>query len=206
MTTAQPEIASHDEFLRRRGELLELEKEATRQLDRVAAARRRLPMEEFDNYVFVGPEGEVTLLELFGEHDELVLYQFMDRGPDAFCPGCTWFTDNVPNGGIACLDREGVAWATVSNMPLEQIERYKKERGWTLRFVSSNGTTFMDRLGNGEGFTLNVFLRRENRVFRTYTTTSRGVDRIVWVNGIQDLLPFGRKEKWEDSPEGWPQR
>ena len=158
-----------------------------------------------NDYRFSSPEGEKSLLDLFGVHNELVLYQFMDRGPDAFCPGCTWITDNVPTRGLTSLDRCGVSWVTVSNMPLEQIERYKAERGWTLPFVSSHATTFSEDCGAGGGFMLNVFLRDGDDVFRTYSTVARGVDHIVWANAIQDLLPFGRKEDWEDSPEGWPQ-
>jgi predicted dithiol-disulfide oxidoreductase (DUF899 family) len=49
-----------------------------------------------------------------------------------------------------------------------------------------------------------VFLRDGADVYRTYSTTQRGVDRIVFTNSIQDLLPFGRREEWEDSPPGWP--
>jgi predicted dithiol-disulfide oxidoreductase (DUF899 family) len=52
---------------------------------------------------------------------------------------------------------------------------------------------------------LSVFLRDGDDVYRTYGTTSRGVDRLIFVNNIQDLLPYGRREVWEDSPAGWPQ-
>jgi predicted dithiol-disulfide oxidoreductase (DUF899 family) len=204
---ARPAVVTQAEWDAARDDLLVAEKQVTRQLDAVAAQRRRLPMVRFrSDYVFSGPDGDVTLLELFGDHDELVIYQFMDNGPGAFCPGCTWFTDNVPVGGLACLDRVGVSWATISNMPLDQIQGYKAERGWSLPFVSSHDTTFAKDCGVDGGFMLSVFLRDGDQVFRTYSTTARGVDRIVWTNGIQDLLPFGRKEDWEDSPEGWPQQ
>jgi hypothetical protein len=39
----------------------------------------------------------------------------------------------------------------------------------------------------------------------TYRTTNRGVDRLLFVNNILDLAPYGRQEDWEDSPPGWPQ-
>jgi predicted dithiol-disulfide oxidoreductase (DUF899 family) len=51
---------------------------------------------------------------------------------------------------------------------------------------------------------LSVFLRDGEDVFRTYNTTSRGVDRLVFANSMLDLMPYGRKEAWEDSPPGWP--
>jgi predicted dithiol-disulfide oxidoreductase (DUF899 family) len=50
-----------------------------------------------------------------------------------------------------------------------------------------------------------VFLRDGDHVYRTYSTTARGVDRLLFTNNILDLTPYGRQEEWEDSPPGWPQ-
>src|SRR5580704_15844680 len=95
--TAMPEIVSAEQWQQERDELLKSEKEATRALDALAARRRRLPMVRVDNakYVFDTPDGPKHLLDLFGDQQQLVVYQFMDRGPDEFCPGCTHFTNNV---------------------------------------------------------------------------------------------------------------
>jgi predicted dithiol-disulfide oxidoreductase (DUF899 family) len=93
----------------------------------------------------------------------------------------------------------------VSNMPLAQIEAYKARMGWTVPFVSSHGTTFAADCGADGGFMLSVFLRDGDDVYRTYSTTSRGVDRLLFVNNILDLTAYGRQEDWEDSPPGWPQ-
>jgi len=67
------------------------EKEATRALDAIAARRRRLPMVRFDNekYRFATTDGPMRLSDFFEGRQQLALYQFMDNGPDAFCPGCT---------------------------------------------------------------------------------------------------------------------
>ena len=201
---SKPPIVSAEEWQRARGELLTAEKEATRALDALAARRRRLPMVRFSNsYLFDTPAGPKTLVDLFDGRDQLVVYQFMDLGPDAYCPGCTGFTDNVP--GLDTLAEAGVTWVTVSNMPLAQIEAHKARMGWTLPFVSSRGTTFSDDCGVGGGFMLNVFLRDGADVYRTYSTTARGVDRLVFAHNILDLSPYGRQQDWEDSPSGWPQ-
>jgi predicted dithiol-disulfide oxidoreductase (DUF899 family) len=203
--TNMPEIVSAGKWQQDRDELLKAEKEATRALDALAARRRRLPMVKFDNnkYVFGTSAGSKTLLDLFAGRQQLVVYQFMDNGPDDYCPGCTHFTSNVVD--LATLAAGGVSWATVSNMPLAQIEAYKARMSWTVPFVSSHGTTFADDCGAGGGFMLSVFLRDGEDVYRTYSTTSRGVDRLVFVNSILDLTPYGRQEDWEDSPPGWPQ-
>jgi predicted dithiol-disulfide oxidoreductase (DUF899 family) len=202
---ARPPVVSIEEWQRQRDELLQAEKEATRTLDALAARRRRLPMVRFNStYVFDTPEGSKTLLDLFDGREQLVVYQFMDNGPDAFCPGCTHLTNNVADLGT--LDDTGVAFVTVSNMPLDQIQEYKVRMGWTVPFVSSRGNGFADDTGAGNLFRLTVFLRDGDAVYLTYSTTARGVDRLLFSNNILDLTPYGRQEDWEDSPRGWPQR
>jgi predicted dithiol-disulfide oxidoreductase (DUF899 family) len=200
-----PKIVSAETWENERDQLLVAEKKATRVLDGLAARRRRLPMVEFDNdrYVFDTPDGPKNLLDLFDGRPQLVVYQFMDNGPDEFCPGCTHFTNNVAD--VSGLAENDVGWATVSTMPLAQIEAYKARMGWTLPFVSSHGTTFAKDCGVDGGFMLSAFLRDGTKVYRTYATTSRGVDRLLFVNNILDLVAYGRQEDWEDSPPGWPQ-
>jgi predicted dithiol-disulfide oxidoreductase (DUF899 family) len=200
---AMPPIVSADEWNRAREELLIAEKEATRVQDALAARRRRLPMVAFGAYTFTATSGEVTLRDLFGDHNQLLLYQFMDVGPDGLCPGCSHVINNVT--ALDELAGLGIAWATVSNMPIEQIDRAKAEHGWTVPFYSSRGTSFSDDCGVGGGFLLSAFLRVGDDVYRTYSTGSRGVDRLLFVNNMQDLTVYGRQEDWEDSPEGWPQ-
>ncbi len=202
---AKPNVVPAEEWEQARAELLTAEKQATRALDALAATRRRLPMVKFANdYVFDTPTGPRTLLDLFEGRDQLVVYQFMDVGPDGFCPGCTNFTNNVTD--LQNLADTGVSWATISNMPLAQIEGYKAKMGWTLPFVSSHGTSFADDCGAGLGFALSVFLRDGDDIYRTYSTTARGVDRVMFVHNILDLCPYGRQQDWEDSPAGWPQQ
>jgi predicted dithiol-disulfide oxidoreductase (DUF899 family) len=203
---AKPEIVSAKEWEQARSELLTAEKQATRTLDALAARRRRLPMVAFsDEYAFDTPTGRRTLADLFDGRDQLVVYQFMDLGPDRFCPGCTGFVNNIPVRVLAALAGVGVAWTVVSEMPLAQIEAYKATKGWTVPFVSSHGTSFAADCGSDGGFVLSVFLRDGSDVYRTYSTTARGVDRLLFVYNILDLTPYGRQEDWEDSPPGWPQ-
>ncbi len=201
---ARPTIVPAAEWEQARSELLAAEKEATRALDALAARRRRIPMVSFDGtYTFDTPAGPRTLVDLFDGRDQLVVYQFMDRGPDLYCPGCTAFTNNVTD--LESLAETGVSWVTVSDMPLAQIEAYKARMGWTVPFVSSHGTSFAADCGAVAGFMLTVFLRDGDDVFRTYATTARGVDRLMFVHNILDLCPYGRQQDWEDSPAGWPQ-
>src|SRR5947208_1913103 len=137
----KPPVVSAGEWQQARDALLTDEKQATRTLDQIAARRRRLPMVRFRNdYEFASPFGTKTLLDLFDGRPQLAAYQFMDNGPDNFCPGCTFFTSNV--AGLATLADDDVSWLTASNMPLEQMQAYWTRMGWTVPFVSSRGTTF----------------------------------------------------------------
>jgi predicted dithiol-disulfide oxidoreductase (DUF899 family) len=68
----------------------------------------RIPMVRFaDGYAFDTPAGTKTLFDLFDGRDQLVVYQFLDNGPDHYCPGCTWFTNNVPVTGLDGLAGAG---------------------------------------------------------------------------------------------------
>jgi hypothetical protein len=49
------------------------------------------------------------------------------------------------------------------------------------------------------------YLRDGDRVFLTYSTTSRGNEPLDGTLGLLDMTPYGRREAWEDNPEGWPE-
>ncbi len=162
----KPPVVPAEDWQRERDALLVAEKAATRALDALAARRRRLPMQQFrSDYAFEGPEGSRTLLELFEGRSQLAAYQFMDVGPDKLCPGCTHFTNDVVN--LTGLAKAGVSWATISDMPIAQIEATKQRMGWTMPFLSSRGTTFADDVGAGRAFMLTLFLRDGDDVYRT---------------------------------------
>ena len=215
---ALPNVVSQTEWQAARDKLLAKEKELTRSLDALAAERRRLPMVRIEKaYRFEGPDGTVSLLDLFQGRRQLLLYHFM-FGPtrEAGCPGCSWFVDQV--GHLAHLNARDTSFALVSRAPIAKLEAYKRRMGWSsIPWVSSFGTDFNYDLGvgpetpdpkadqDGERFGLSVFLRDGGGVFRTYFTTSRGAERLGNFWTLLDLTPYGRQETWEDSPEGWPQ-
>jgi len=206
-------VVSAAEWEVERDALLAKEKEATRARDALAAERRRLPMVEIDeDYVFEGPNGKVSLLDLFEGRRQLILYHFMfgpgaHGWPSAGCPGCSMFLDNV--GHLAHLHARDTAFVLVSIAPLAKIEAYKERMGWSIPWFSSAGSDFNADFGTtteqGEIFGLSVFLRDGDRVYRTYFTDGRGVEALGSVWTFLDLTPLGRQEDWEDSPDGYPQ-
>jgi predicted dithiol-disulfide oxidoreductase (DUF899 family) len=139
-----PQVASRDEWLAARKELLAREKELTRQRDRLSADRRRLPMVEIEkDYVFRGPDGEVSLLDMFEGRRQLVVGHFMFNPEwEDGCPSCTAGADEVSDGLIRHLNTRDTSLAYVSRAPIEKIERYKAKRGWTFPWYSSYGSDF----------------------------------------------------------------
>lgn len=140
---ALPQIVSPDEWLAARKELLAKEKAATRARDELNAARRMLPMVEIrKDYVFEGPKGEASLLDLFDRRSQLIVYHFM-FGPDwgdAGCPNCSGFVDQI--GHLSHLNARGTTMVAVSRAPLSKIEPFKARMGWTLPWYSSYGSDF----------------------------------------------------------------
>jgi predicted dithiol-disulfide oxidoreductase (DUF899 family) len=208
-----PQIVSPAEWREASEKLLVKEKVATRERDALAAERRRLPMVRIEkDYVFEGPDGKASLLALFQDRRQLILYHFMfapgvEGWPAAGCPGCSLVVDNI--GHLSHLHARDTSLVVVSRAPLANIESYKKRMGWAVPWFSSAGTDFNVDFGlttdAGETFGLSVFLRDGDNVYRTYFTTRRGVEALGSNWSFLDLTPLGRQESWEDSPPGWPQ-
>lgn len=139
---AHPPIVTRDVWLDARRRLLAQEKELTRHLDRVNAQRRRLPMVRIDKtYSFDTPQGKRTLLDLFDGQRQLIVYHFMfDPAWDKGCPGCTGLINAI--GDLSMLARRDTTFTLVSRAPLAKLERYRRQQGWTLPWVSSFGSDF----------------------------------------------------------------
>jgi predicted dithiol-disulfide oxidoreductase (DUF899 family) len=127
----------------------------------------------------------------------------MDNGPDDYCSGCAAVMDSV--GHLAHLNARDTTFAVVSDMPIEQLSAYWRRMEWTMPVYSSRGSTFAADCGAADGFALTVFVHDGADVYRTYSTTARGVDHLRFEFNILDLTPLGRQETWEDTPAGRPQ-
>ena len=141
---ALPEIVDRSEWLVARKALLAREKELTRARDALSADRRRLPMVRIEkDYVFTGPQGQATLLDLFEGRDQLILTHFMfDPSWDQGCPSCTAGADEVSRACSSTCTPAAPPWRSVSRAPIDKIERYKAERGWEFPWWSSYGSDF----------------------------------------------------------------
>ena len=224
-----PDVVSREQWLEARRELLAREKAATRARDALNADRRRLPMVAVDQeYVFEGPDGPVTLADLFGDKRQLIVQHVM-YGPDweQPCPGCSASLDELSQGILDHLGTRDTTFALTARAPYGKIAAKAKERGWSsFPWYSSFGSEFNydygvtldaerglvdynyrpipEELGDEQTAELpgfSCFLREGDEIFHTYSTYGRGTDILVGTYSLLDLTALGRQEDWEE-PKG----
>ena len=203
---ALPPVVDQDTWRKALEELRAREKAATRELDAIAAQRRRLPMVEMPDYTLVGAEGPVRLVDVFDGRSQLIVYHHMwHPGAEWQCGGCTSFTSSFTR--LDFLDNDDARFVVVTQGPIDEALSYARRVGNTMAWYSTADSSFgadVDAAPGG-GFGVNVFLRDGERVYRTWHTNGRGTEQLTYTFALADILPFGRREQWEDSPEGWPQ-
>jgi predicted dithiol-disulfide oxidoreductase (DUF899 family) len=201
-----PTIADRDTWRAELDALRGREKAATRELDAIAAQRRRLPMVELPDYTLVGQDGPVSLAEIFQGKRQLITYHHMwEEGAEWQCPGCTGYTSQFTR--LDFLEPYDARFVIVSQAPIEELAAYRDKVGNRMEWYSTYDSPFgadMDAPRDG-GFAVNVFLRDGDTVYRTWHTDGRGTEQLAHTFPLIDLLPYGRQEAWQDSPNGWPQ-
>lgn len=185
------------------------EKEIMRAHDALAAQRRRMPwMRVEKDYAFEGPNGRVSLLDLFDGRLQLIVYRaFFEPSvygwPEHACRGCSLGADQVSN--LAHLNARDTTLVYVSPASQPEIARLKERMGWQhipwYTFTGDFDSDFDVHEYHGH----NVFLHDGDQIFRTYFTNWRGDEAMGTVWSYLDITPLGRQETWEDSPDGYPQ-
>lgn len=136
-------IATRDQWLAARLELLEAEKALTRCGDEIARQRQALPWVRVERaYRFETERGSATLADLFEGRSQLIVYHFM-FGPDykAGCPSCSALADSF-NGSVVHLAQHDVTLTAVSRAPIDKLLAYKRRMGWSFPWASSGDSEF----------------------------------------------------------------
>jgi predicted dithiol-disulfide oxidoreductase (DUF899 family) len=200
-----PPVVDALTWLRQLDELRVREKAATRELDAIAAQRRRLPMVKMPEYTLEGEAGPVRLADVFGGLSQLIVYSHMwFEGEEWQCPGCTGFTSEFTR--LEFLEDYDARFVVVTQGPIDEALAYKRKVGNTMTWYSTANSPFGTEVGAPPGgeYAVNVFLRDGDTVYRTWHTDGRGTEQLSCSFGLIDLLPYGRREDWQDSPDGWP--
>ena len=224
----QHKIVSREEWIAARKALMTREKELTQAREALSRQRRELPWVKVDqDYVFDGPDGKVTLGDLFKGRPQLVVQHVMFAPEwDAACKSCSFWVDGfermVPH--LAARDTTMVA---VSRAPVAKLAAFKQRMGWTFDWVSSGANDFnydygvsftQEQIDAGDakynyGTTplygpelpgISVFFRDDKgSVFHTYSTFARGLDMMNAAYHYLDLTPLGRHEEGLPYPMDW---
>ncbi|MBJ7412259.1 MAG: DUF899 domain-containing protein [Phenylobacterium sp.] len=203
-----PPIVSPEAWEAARAQLLVKEKAMTRARDALAAERRRMPWLAVEkDYVFEGPNGPASLVDLFDGRRQLIVYRaFFEPGvlgwPERACRGCSLVADQVAH--VAHLNARDTTLVFVSRAPQADIAALKARMGWTMPWFTITDSFDAD-VGVAEWHGTNVFYRDGERVFRTYFVNNRGDEQMGNTWNYLDITPLGRQELWEDSPGGYPQ-
>ena len=221
-------VVSPSEWIEASQKFLVKEKEFTRLREDLSRQRRELPWTRVDkDYVFEGPNGAVTLADLFDGRSQLIVYHFMfGPGWDEGCSGCSFVCDHV-DAARQHFEHNDLSFVAVSRAPLAEFLPYKKRMGWTFDWVSSAGNEFnydfgasfrkqdlekgpvmfnfkMQTIKGDEQPGLTVFFKdTDGTVYRTYSSYERGLDLLVGAYNFIDLTPIGRNES---GPMDWMRR
>jgi predicted dithiol-disulfide oxidoreductase (DUF899 family) len=203
-------------YRRARAELLEAEIALRDQCERVAALRRKLPVEtKVEDYILEegpaeldkeGPIAKVRLSGLFADVSKpLVVYQYMyGAAQKRPCPMCTLWIDGF--NGVAHHLRQRVNFAIIAQVGIGELREWGRQRGWHgLRLVSSAGSNFKTDLHYQEADGsqhpgISVFVRSPDGSVKHFYSNSaimkekvnRGIDLLSPVWNIFDMTPEGR--------------
>src|SRR6187401_870424 len=202
-------VVSAQEWDAAREQLLVKEKALTRARDALAAERRRMPWFAVEKeYAFAGPDGAVSLYDLFQGRRQLIVYRaFFEPGvhgwPDHACVGCSNVADQVAHP--AHLNARDTTLVFVSRAPQADIQGLKERMGWEAIPWYTLTDDFDADFGVDDWHGTNAFFRDGDRIFRTYFVDSRGDEAMGSTWSYLDITALGRQEEWEDSPKGYPQ-
>lgn len=163
-------------------------------------------MVELPDYTLEGEDGPVRLVDVFDGKSQLIVYNHMWFPEETWqCGGCTSFTSQFTR--LDFLDNYDARFVVVTQGPIDEALDYRRRVGNRMTWYSTANSEFGADVGApaGGGFALNVFLRNGDTVYRTWHSSGRGVEQVSHTFPLIDLLPWGRQEQWQESPEGWPQ-
>ena len=220
-------IVDHAQWQLERRQLLEREKDFTRQRDALARERQALPWEPVERtYEFIGAQGKVGFDALFEGRGQLLVYHFMYAPEwDIGCKSCSFWADQF-DAIIPHLRQRDVTLAAVSRAPLEKLAAQARRFGWHFPWYSAVGEAFNQdfqvsfsdtQLASGSvdynyearqtkmtdlpG--ISAFIRDGGRIHHTYSAYSRGLDALNAAYQFLDIAPKGRDEAGLPYPMAW---
>ena len=191
------EPSTPDESTPQAKRLAELEREIYERQEELNSLRRSAPRTPVENFEFETPTGKVSLEELFGERNDLLVIHNMGRA----CPYCTLWADGFV--GVQAHFESRAALVLCSPDPPAIQQQFARSRGWRFRLVSDSGG-----FTRAMGYSLKNEAGRTMQLpgFSTFRRTSGGIERVAHA-------PFGPGDVfapiWHlmgalaEGPDGW---
>ena len=219
-------VVDRQEWIEARKRFLEEEKDFTRRRDALSARRRELPWVRIDtDYQFEGPEGHVSLDDLFGPRSQLLVYHFMFAPEwEKPCKSCSFWADGY-NGVTAHLEQRDTRLVAISRAPREKLVARARTMGWTFPWYTGSrefneefGVSFdPDAVAAGRAEYnyrptstkmsglpgLSAFVKRDGEVFHTYSCYARGLDILNPAYNLLDVTALGRQEEGLPMAMSW---
>jgi predicted dithiol-disulfide oxidoreductase (DUF899 family) len=145
-----------------------LQLEIMAKVEELNKLRRDTPPVAVKNYALKDLNGEVSLLELFGDKKHLFMIHNMGQG----CRYCTLWADGL-NGFVPHLE-SGFALALASKDTPEVQRAFANARGWRFRMVSHGGGDYIkeQNVMPSDGTTPGMvcYERQGDKIFRKNVT------------------------------------
>jgi len=193
------------------------EKKLSKHKDEVSKLRKELSWTPVTGkYEFQGPNGVVTLKDLFGPYKKLVIYECMSFGnnstqtntPCGRCTAIVFETNTVHeylNNNAEC------AVAVVCNAPYDKLSACVSKAGWTVpvyscvnldftNFTGSTGNSIPNRYGPYKsrpglsafhiGLSDAANKNYDDTIYLTYNSYDRGCEEVIGYLGWIDRMPL----------------
>jgi predicted dithiol-disulfide oxidoreductase (DUF899 family) len=215
-----------EKYRQAREELLKAEIALRRNIEAVAAQRRKLPLGGVvpTDYIFEewnagkGVAQPVRLSELFEDgKDTLFLYSFMfvpgkaNLPLEEGCPSCTSIIDGI-DGAVPHITQQ-INFACVAKAPIERFRAHAQSRGYRhARLLSSANNTYnhdyhAEGPDGGQAPIATVFTRRDGKIRHFWSSElmmapsdpgqdMRHVDFMWPMWLVLDRTPAGRGQDW----------
>lgn len=180
--------------------ITQLEKEIYELTEELNVLRKAQAGEAVPNYMFKTQDREVSLLELFGDRDKLMVIHNMGQG----CRYCTLWADGF-NGFVPHLE-SALSLVLVSKDDPETQRKFANSRGWRFRLASHGGGDYIKEQtvtpehGNSPGVV--VYERRGDEIFRLNSAEFGPGDIFCSIWGLLGLAGMG-EDNWTPQYNYW---
>ena len=168
--------------------LRELETQLVALNNEIEKVRAEQTPVEVENYAFQTLNGEVTLIDLFGQREQLLLIHNMGSQ----CPFCTLWADGI-NGYLPHLESV-LSVALVSHETPEYQRKFAMDRGWRFNLASHGGGQYIKDqcvFGQADNYPCAVVYRKEgNKILRLNRAAFGGGDQFNAFYGPMSLADF----------------